>query len=231
MSDHAAFNDHFNKMMFIKKLQAREDLFDKFLTGDGILPEGGGLKRGGGLGSGGGLDNSGFHNRRPAVQQEMLSTTKDDDEVEADENINVLKTHHFKEVTKNNKGEGFKEPHSLAKASKDDITNKRITLNGETRALWRNALLDQIYEESEKTMNKFEEKQHDPKNFQGTTSKAVLFDKEGIVSKFKSIAELSKSTGFSKYSILKGFKPKKNGDSFFHEKLGGTLTFVSRKDL
>ena len=79
MADQKSFNDHIEKLMFIKRLQAKENLFDKFLTGNGVLPSGKGLARGGGLGSGGGLDNSGFKNRRPAIQAEILTTYKDDD--------------------------------------------------------------------------------------------------------------------------------------------------------
>ena len=64
-----------------------------------------------------------------------------------------------------------------------------------------------------------------------TVQHPKLFEKDGVVSKYKSISELCKAVGLSKYQILKGFKPKKNGDSFFHEKLGAKLTFVNRKDL
>ena len=60
MADQKAFSDHMEKLLFIKRLQARENSFNKFLTGDGILAEGGGMAHGGGLGSGGGLDSSGF---------------------------------------------------------------------------------------------------------------------------------------------------------------------------
>jgi hypothetical protein len=80
-------------------------------------------------------------------------------------------------------------------------------------------------------MDNYEKKQNDPKNFHGTTSKAVIFEKDGIVSKYKSISELGKAIKMSKYQILKGFKPKKNGDSFYHEKLGAKLTFVNRSEL
>jgi hypothetical protein len=98
MSDHTAFNEHISKLLFIKRLQARENLFDKFLTGDGILPEGGGMSRGGGMPTGGGIDNGGFKNRRPAVQQQMLSTTKDDNVIRADENMAQLSGTDFKEI-------------------------------------------------------------------------------------------------------------------------------------
>ena len=72
MADQKAFSDHMEKLMFIKRLQARENSFNKFLTGQGILAEGGGMAHGGGLGSGGGLDSSGFKNRRPAVQTDVI---------------------------------------------------------------------------------------------------------------------------------------------------------------
>ena len=97
MSDHKAFNDHIEKLLFIKRLQARENLFDKFLSGQGVLPEGGGLAKGLGLGSGGGLDSSGFKNRKPAIQEQMLSTTKDDNVIRADENIAQLQSVQFEE--------------------------------------------------------------------------------------------------------------------------------------
>jgi len=97
MSDQRAFSDHIEKLMFIKRLQARENLFDKFLMGEGVLASGKGLAHGGGLGSGGGLDSSGFKNRKPAVQEAMLSTTKDDNVIRADENIAQLQSVQFEE--------------------------------------------------------------------------------------------------------------------------------------
>ena len=90
--------------------------------------------------------------------------------------------------------------------------------------------INTIYKYSEKTANEYNDDQHDPKNFTGTTSKSVIFEKDGKILKYKSISSLSKNMGLSKYQILKGFKPKKHGDSFFYEKLGGTLTFVDRKE-
>jgi hypothetical protein len=223
--DQKAFSDHIEKLFFIKRLQARENSFNKFLTGQGILPDGGGLAHGGGLGSGGGLDNSGFKNRRPAVQAEMLSTTKDKGVIEAESNITELTNANM---------EDFKDEESLTvkKIAKDKKGNtKNITLNGKTDSIWGKTEIKYITNESKSIIGNFNKTQHDPKNFQGTTSKAVIFEKDGVVLKYKSISELCKATGMSKYQILKGFKPKKNGDSFYHEKLEGNLTFVNRKDL
>ena len=223
--DQKAFSDHIEKLLFIKRLQSRENLFNKFLTGKGVLPEGGGLARGLGLPSGGGLDSSGFKNRRPAVQAEMLSSTKDDDVIDAESNITELTNANMEE---------FKDDESLEvkKIAKDKKGNtKNITLNGVTKPIWNNSEIGYIENLTEDTLGEYAEKQHDPKNFRGTTSKAVIFEKDGVVSKYKSISELCKATGMSKYQILKGFKPKKNGDSFYHEKLEGDLTFVNRKDL
>jgi hypothetical protein len=71
---------------------------------------------------------------------------------------------------------------------------------------------------------------HDAGQFTGTKSKAIIFKHpDGRTAKFKSIAELSKHTGYSKYKILGKFKPKKSGDSFYHKELGGTLEFVDKK--
>ena len=224
MADQKAFSDHIEKLLFIKRLQARENSFNKFLTGQGILAEGGGMAHGGGLGSGGGLDSSGFKNRRPAVQVAMLSTTKDEGVIEAEENMTQVSGIHFedKKVTK--------DVH-IVSAVNDKGEKTRITLNGKTKALWGADELTAIGKATEETIEEYNKHQHDPKNFQGTTSKAVIFEKDGVVLKYKSISELSKAVGMSKYQLLKGFKPKKNGDSFYHEKLKGALTFVNRKDL
>ena len=225
MSDHKAFNDHIEKLLFIKRLQARENLFDKFLTGDGVLPSGGGLSHGLGLGSGGGIDNGGFKNRRPAIKEQMLSTTKDDDVIQADENMANLSGIDFQEI-EDEHGKVVK-----LKAKDDKGKTKTVKLNGKTKSVWNVQDVDDIEGEAKEITENFNEVQHDPKNFKGTTSKAVIFEKDGVISKFKSISELSKSVGMSKYQILKDFKPKKKGDTFFHEKLGGNLTFVNRNDL
>jgi len=225
MADQKAFSDHMEKLLFIKRLQARENSFNKFLTGQGILANGGGLARGGGLGSGGGLDSSGFKNRRPAVQEQMLTNTKDENVIQAEDNMSELTNANI---------EDFKDDITLTvkKIAKDEEGNtKNITLNGKTDSIWDKTEIKYITNESKSIIGKFNKTQHDPENFHGTTSKAVIFEKDGVVLKYKSISELSKAVGMSKYQLLKGFKPKKNGDSFYHEKLKGTLTFVNRKDL
>ena len=224
MADQKSFNDHIEKLMFIKRLQARENLFDKFLTGDGVLPSGGGLAHGMGLGSGGGLDNSGFKNRKPAIQTEMLTTTPNENEEEAEHDITqIKKLNHIEHA--NQYGVNIKS------APDEKGINQQITLEGSTKELWNELHIKDIKEEADEIIAKMNMKNNDPKNFHGTTSKAVIFEKDGSVLKYKSIAELCKAVGLSKYQILKGFKPKKNGDSFFHEKLGAKLTFVNRSDL
>jgi hypothetical protein len=235
MADQRAFSDHVEKLLFIKRLQARENSFNKFLTGDGILAEGGGMARGGGLGSGGGLDSSGFKNRRPAVQTAMLSNDKNEDDfIEANENLVELSNVEMVEYT----GKGSVS--SKAEESKAEETRvqargegkfKTITLSGVAKSVWEKSDIRSIQKISEHTIGDYDKFEHDVKDFTGTTSKAVIFEKDGVILKYKSISELSKAVGLSKYQILKGFKPKKNGDSFFHEKLKGTLTFVNRKDL
>ena len=167
-SDHKAFNDHIEKLLFIKRLQARENLFDKFLTGQGILPEGKGMSRGGGLGSGGGLDSSGFKNRKPAVQEAMLSATKDDDVIQADENIANLSGANFQEI-EDKHGKVVK-----LKAKNDKGETKTVKLNGKTKSVWNVQDVDDIGDEAKEITGKFNEVQHDPKNFKGTTSKAVI---------------------------------------------------------
>ena len=238
--DQRAFSDHIEKLMFIKRLQARENSFNKFLTGDGILDAGGGMARGGGLGSGGGLDSAGFKNRRPAVQTAMLSNDKNEDDfMEANENLVELSNVEMVEYT----GKGSissKAEESKAEESKAEETRvqargggkfKTITLTGVTKSVWDKSEIRSIQKISEHTIGDYDKFEHDTKDFTGTTSKAVIFEKDGVVLKYKSISELSKAVGLSKYQILKDFKPKKNGDSFYHEKLEGDLTFVNRKDL
>ena len=186
------------------------------------------MAHGGGLGSGGGLDNSGFKNRRPAVQEQMLSTTKDENVIQAEENLSQIipALEHYEETVDDDG-----DPVDV-KFKDADGKKKLITLNGRTKSMWKATDIKNIVEKSKDAVDKYEEKkQHDPKNFRGTTSKAVIFEKDGVVSKYKSISELCKATGMSKYQILKDSKPKKNGDSFYHEKLEGDLTFVNRKDL
>jgi archaellum component FlaD/FlaE len=231
MADQKAFSDHIEKLLFIKRLQARENSFNKFLTGQGILAEGGGMAHGGGLGSGGGLDSSGFKNRRPAVQTAMLSNDKDDvDFMQAEINLTEIDNANMVEYKD-------AEPlESKAEEPKAQATNKKgkpknITLNGVTKSIWNKSDVGNIQKIAEHTIGDYDKNQHDTKDFHGTTSKAVIFEKDGVVLKYKSISELSKAVGMSKYQLLKGFKPKKNGDSFYHEKLKGTLTFVNRKDL
>ena len=226
MADQKAFSDHIEKLLFIKRLQARENSFNKFLTGQGILAEGGGMAHGGGLGSGGGLDSSGFKNRRPAVQTAMLSNDKDDvDFIQAEINLTEIDNANIVE---------YKDPESIetkAKATNKKGKPKNITLNGVTNSIWNISEVGNIKKIAEHTIGDYDKHQHDTKDFHGTTSKAVIFEKDGVVLKYKSISELSKAVGMSKYQLLKGFKPKKNGDSFYHEKLKGALTFVNRKDL
>jgi hypothetical protein len=244
MADQKAFSAHIEKLLFIQRLQARENQFNKFLTGQGILANGGGMAHGGGLGSGGGLDNAGFKNRRPAVQVAMLSNDKDDDAfVQSEINLEEINNVYIEEFTEpkpvaepEEKKELPSEKKERPPEKKERTTDKEgnpkdITLNGITKSIWNKSEIGNIKTVSEHTIGDYTKFQHDHKDFQGTTSKAVIFEKDGVVSKYKSISELSKAVGMSKYQILKGFKPKKNGDSFYHEKLKGTLTFVNRKDL
>ena len=127
-SDQKAFNDHIDKMLFIKRLQARENLFDKFLTGQGVLPSGGGLARGLGMPSGGGLDSSGFKNRKPAIQTEMLTTIPNEREEEAEHDITQInKLNHIEYTNKR----GVK----TMSAPDETGRNQQITLEGSTKEL------------------------------------------------------------------------------------------------
>jgi len=218
--DHRAFNDHFKKMMFIKRLQEKEGIFDKFLSGEGLLANGGGMLRGMGLGSGGGLNDGGFKNRRPAIQTEMVTTVKGDDVIISEGNV--------EELVNNEKHRDDSKVNTVSYVD-DTGADKDITLNGITKSVWDRKMLETIYKSAVMTIDEHDDKQHDPDNFKGTTPKSIIFEKDGKILKFKSIASMSKNTGFSKYQILKGFKPKKHGDSFVHEKMGGTLTFVDKK--
>jgi hypothetical protein len=220
MSDQNAFSEHIEKLLFIKRLQARENLFNKFLTGQGILADGGGMAHGGGLGSGGGIDDGGFKNRRPAIQTEMVTSFKGDDVIRAEDNI--------EELVNNEKYRDDSKVNTVAYVD-DTGADKDITLSGITKSIWDKKMIDNIYNYAVRNVAEYDAKQHDPDNFKGTTPKSIIFEKDGKILKFKSIAGFSKYTGFSKYQILKGFKPKKHGDSFVHEKMGGTLTFVDKK--
>ena len=238
MSDLQAFNDHVNKLMFIKRLQEREGLLDKYMSGNGLLPSGGGMSRGLGLPSGGGLDSSGFKNRRPAVQEQMLSGAKAQldearelrDELNPDNFARVKAKELRGKVPEEKIPEGF-DPEDIIEVPLKNL----VRLQGRTKkAIFRKKELDEMYRGTMKTIDDIDKdpKIHDinSKNFTGTTSKAIIFKHDdGKTSKFKSIADLSKQTGFSKYKILGSFKPKKTGDSFYHKKLKGTLTFVDKK--
>ena len=190
MSDLQAFNDHVNKLMFIKRLQEREGLLDKYMSGNGLLPSGGGMSRGLGLPSGGGLDSSGFKNRRPAVQEQMLSGGKAQFD-EANELMDELHPDNFTEV-KVREEEAKYEP-----------IKKLVRLQGKTKKnIFTEKEIEKMIDDTDKIL-KADPKFHDPKNFTGTTSKAIIFKHDdGKTSKFKSIADLSKQTGFSKSSKL-----------------------------
>ena len=135
---------------------------------------------GGGLGSGGGLDSSGFKNRRPAIQTAMLTTEKDDDVILAEENIVQLHTHH-KDEEVDSKGNKHDEPSVRFKDGGDDdpdVKDKKITLNGSTKSLWKVGSLIRIVQTSGAIIGEFDDRNHDPKNFKGTKSKAVIFKKD-----------------------------------------------------
>ena len=178
--DQTAFNDHFNKMMFIKRLQEKEGLIDKFLSGEGVLAHGGGMAHGLGLGSGGGLNDGGFKNRRPAVQTEMISTLKDDNVIDAEANVAELK--------KNEKNMKEGDDDNVRIADKTGIYDKDITFSGVTKSVWNKKQINTIYKYSERPANEYNDLPHDPKNFTGTTSKSVIFEKDGKILKYKSIS-------------------------------------------
>ena len=225
MSDARAFSDHVNKLMFIKRLQEREGLLDKYMNGNGLLPDGGGLMKGLGLPSGGGLDSSGFKSRRPAVQAQMLSGLKEQVESTREEMVKLTDPNNFTDEHGNAPPYGDLDEIIVPK---DNI----IKLLGTTRqAQFRVGEVAQIINEKGDFVNDNKDSvSHDAGQFTGTTSKAVIFKHpDGRTAKFKSIAELSKHTGYSKYKLLGKFKPKKSGDSFYHKELGGTLEFVDKK--
>ena len=225
MSDARAFADHVNKLMFIKRLQEREGLLDKYMNGDGLLPDGGGLMKGLGLPSGGGLDSSGFKSRRPAVQAQMLSGLKEHVESTREDLAKITDPDNFTDEHGN--VPPFANPDEIL-VPKDNI----IKLLGTTKkAQFRADEVEKIMKDKEKFVEDNEDSvSHDVGQFTGTKSKAIIFKHaDGRTAKFKSIAELSKHTGYSKYKILGKFKPKKSGDSFYHKELGGTLEFVDKK--
>ena len=225
MSDARAFSDHVNKLMFIKRLQEREGLLDKYMNGNGLLPDGGGLMKGLGLPSGGGLDSSGFKSRRPAVQAQMLSGLKEQVESTKEEIKELLDPNNFTDEHGN--AAPLANPDEIV-VPKDNI----IKLLGTTRqAQFRGGeIIDIVNAKGEFVDDNKDSVSHDAGQFTGTKSKAIIFKHDdGRTAKFKSIAELSKHTGYSKYKILGKFKPKKSGDSFYHKELGGTLEFVDKK--
>jgi hypothetical protein len=223
--------------MFIKRLQEREGLMDKYFDGKGILPSGGGLGRGGGLPVGRGLDDGGFSKRKPIVKQEMLTEVK----VSDDDVTNALADHEAvtDDLRKNTTSSGQKTGNRV-------VTNdKNVRILGKTGTVFTKDEikdLQTITKDRHKDIGDTYERQkagqvrdHDPINFTGqTTSKGIVFTKDsGEVLKFRSIAALSKASGLSKYKILGKFKPKKTGDTLKHPTLfgGGTIKFVSRSQL
>ena len=239
-SDTRAFSDHLHKLMFIKRLQEREGLMDKYFDGKGILPSGGGLGRGGGLPVGRGLDDGGFSKRNPIVKQEMLTEVKvsDDDVTNALADHEAV-THDLKTNTKSeNKAQSgnrvVTNDNSVRILGKTGtvFTKAEIT-DLQTKTKERHKDIDETYERQKAGLS--QDRDHDPINFTGqTTSKGIVFTKDsGEVLKFRSIAALSKASGLSKYKILGKFKPKKTGDTLKHPTLfgGGTIKFVSRSQL
>ena len=225
MSDALAFSDHVNKLMFIKRLQEREGLLDKYMSGNGVLPNGGGLMKGLGLPSGGGLDSSGFKSRRPAVQAQMLSGLKEHVESTKEELEKLLDANNFTDEHGN--PPPFVNDDEIL-VPKDNI----IKLLGTTKKAQFRAeeVMDIVNDKKQFVEDNEDSVSHDAGQFTGTKSKAIIFKHDDCrTAKFKSIAELSKHTGYSKYKLLGKFKPKKSGDSFYHEELGGTLEFVDKK--
>ena len=226
MSDAQSFSDHVNKLMFIKRIQEREGLLDRFMSGNGIMARGGGIGRGDGLPIGGGLDSSGFKSRRPAVQEQMLSGSIMKETLDEFEGIlNELDPDNFTPVDseESKTPDKFEIKPGIKLVRIEGETNKRIFTKNELE--YERTSFGKIINDNNKELAK----SHDAKNFTGTKSKAIIFKHDdGRISKFKSIGDLSKHTGFSKYKILGSFKPKKSGDSFHHKKLKGTLTFVDK---
>ena len=237
-SDTRAFSDHLHKLMFIKRLQEREGLMDKYFDGKGILPSGGGLGRGGGLPVGRGLDDGGFSKRKPIVKQEMLTEVK----VSNDDVTNALADHEAvtRDLNSNTKSENKAQSGNRVVTNDKNVrilgktgtvfTQDQIT-NLQTKTKERHKDIDETYERQKAG----QVRDHDPINFTGqTTSKGIVFTKDsGEVLKFRSIASLSKASGLSKYKILGKFKPKKTGDTLKHPTLfgGGTIKFVSKSQL
>jgi hypothetical protein len=78
MEDQKSLSDHIFKLLIVNRISAKNNSFNKFLNGPGVLASGGGMSRGGGLPPGRGLDNSEFKKRIKSTQISMSSNLYDD---------------------------------------------------------------------------------------------------------------------------------------------------------
>jgi len=213
-------SQHIDKMMFIQRLQAKENVLNKFLNdGGSLLPRGGGLGHGGGLGRGGGIEAGGFYTRKPAVRQEMLG-----DQPTYQAVVN----------------EGVAEAKKVGDVGSEEAVDV-VEIQGKTSQPWKKQK-KQVEEStgsasSDNTSNKTAHdliKGLEKKEFGSQTrTKSVLMIRDGSneVLKYRSLGDLARQTKMSKYSLIGKFKAKSVGDSVHSKKLGGTLIFVNKSDL
>ena len=215
-----SFSQHLDKMMFIQRVQAKENVLKKFLNdGGSLLPRGGGLGHGGGLGRGGGIEAGGFYTRKPAVRQEMLGDKPT-----------------YQAVV----NEGVAEAQQEGGVGAEEAVDV-VEIQGKTSQPWKKQKKQiEASTGSASSDNKSNGTVHDlvkgleKKDFGSQTrTKSVLLIRDGSneVLKYRSLGDLARQTKMSKYSLIGKFKAKSVGDSVHSKKLGGTLIFVNKSDL
>lgn len=220
MSSQKELSQHIDKLLFISRLQERENELKKFTGGQGVLPDGGGIGHGGGLGRGGGMDTGGFYQRKFAVRQLMLEDeTKTPPSGAGSAVASVAPA-----VAPSTPTVGTEEAVDVVQI-KGTTSQPWKTQKKQTEDVTRPISGGKNIQELIKGLDK--------KEFGGQTrTKAVIVAKDsGEVLKYRSLGDLARQTKMSKYSLINKFKPKNVGDNVHSSKLGGTLIFVNKSDL
>lgn len=207
MASSKELSNHIDRLMFIQRMQEKDNQLQKLMEGKGVLPSGGGLGHGGGLGRGGGLEAGGFYQRKFAVRQQML-----DDEVPGDE-----------EEKKE------EEPAGKPAIGSEEAVDV-IQIQGKTSQPWKKQKkqIEGIHNVHD-IIKGLEKKEFGSQ----TKTKAVIVIKDGSneVLKYRSLGDLARQTKMSKYSLVGKLNVKSVGDNVHSSKLGGTLVFVNKSDL
>ena len=209
MSSSIELSNHIDRLMFIQRMQEKDNQLQKLMEGQGVLPSGGGLGHGGGLGRGGGLEAGGFYQRKFAVRQQML-----DDEVPG-----VGDEEEKKE----------EEPAGTPVGVEEAVD--AIQIQGKTSQPWKKQKkqIEGMTGNVHDIIKGLEKKEFGSQ----TKTKAVIVVKDGSneVLKYRSLGDLARQTKMSKYSLVGKLNVKSVGDNVHSSKLGGTLVFVNKSDL